>query len=795
MRRILDSEEAGLARKAIETAVWLWHPDLSREQPAVVRFHVDFESSGEDLAFHVSADQRFQLFLDGVSMARGPDNGDPGHWPFASYRVALSPGSHALEAEVWWIGDHAPISRMSLRGGFILKAEGVYHERLTTGVACWTVTHLDGYSFTRWDSPHYHAFGDEICLDGRLRDGQQAKLASVLAKAEHYPHTGYYYDKWILSPAVLPEQFSAVRSCGTIRAVAGRMLGPNHAVMPQDTTSAVCLPAQEWLDGKRNLVIPPRSQQSFLCDLDDYCCAYPRLSVSGGRDAVISWGWAEALFYQDHKTKAQRNQVEGLCFIGMTDRFIANGQPGQSYETLWWRAGRYMLISVKTGDAPLTLHPPRVRETRYPLEQAGQFRCDDPRVAAVQEICFRGLQVNSHEHAMDCPYYEQLMYAGDTRIQLLIQYVTSRDDRLAKRCIDLFNWSRARGVLGLTTSRYPDRCTQWIPPFSLYWVWMVHDYFYWRDDAGFVKRQVNGMRSVMNAFSAFLNKDHLLENIPEWTFADWTATWDTGYPPGARNGISSIMNLTYLVTLGKMVELEKRVGDPLMAAAYERQRKLTAAALLRAFWSTERNMMADDDAFQCFSEHAQILVMLSDSLGKAVKRKALKAVLREPGLTKASIYFSHYLFEALFKMQAVETLCARLDGWNKLWEQGFKTPPESFGETRSDCHAWSSHPLYHLHASVLGIQPAEPGFRSVVMRPQDIGWKHIAGKTVHPNGFIESELRFSDSKLEGWVTLPGIGGHLEWRGQKVLLNPGKNIIHIEGHSGGASLEKRNSGSG
>ena len=35
----------------------------------------------------------------------------------------------------------------------------------------------------------------------------------------------------------------------------------------------------------------------------------------------------------------------------------------------------------------------------------------------------------AHETYMDCPYYEQMMYVGDTRLEVLTTYAISRDDR------------------------------------------------------------------------------------------------------------------------------------------------------------------------------------------------------------------------------------------------------------------------------------------------------------------------------------------------------------------------------
>ena len=45
----------------------------------------------------------------------------------------------------------------------------------------------------------------------------------------------------------------------------------------------------------------------------------------------------------------------------------------------------------------------------------------------------RTLLMCMHETYMDCPHYEQLMYLGDTRIQMLITYALSDDTRIIRQ--------------------------------------------------------------------------------------------------------------------------------------------------------------------------------------------------------------------------------------------------------------------------------------------------------------------------------------------------------------------------
>ena len=143
----------------IDEAAWIWHPEFANlpraaraenfsvgwREPVLLRFRKSFEATAAPLRIHVSADERFELFLDGRRIARGPDRSDVEHWSYATYEIQLAPGRHRFEALAWSIGPYAPVAQLSWRGGFVLKAEGVYDKQLTTGKAPWEVAKLDGF--------------------------------------------------------------------------------------------------------------------------------------------------------------------------------------------------------------------------------------------------------------------------------------------------------------------------------------------------------------------------------------------------------------------------------------------------------------------------------------------------------------------------------------------------------------------------------------------------------------------------------------------------------------------------
>ena len=197
--------------------------------------------------------------------------------------------------------------------------------------------------------------------------------------------------------------------------------------------------------------------------------------------------------------KGNRNEIEGKQFIGARDIFIADG--GQRrFEPLWWRTWRYLQLSIETQDQALTIDDLHGVYTGYPFERKARFDAGSPEIQKILDTGWRTARLCAHETYMDCPYYEQLQYAGDTRVQALVSLYMTGDGRLMRNAIELLDSSRS--AEGATYSRAPSRLQQYIPPFSLWWIGMLHDYWMYQDDPAFVARMLPGVRAVLSFFAA-----------------------------------------------------------------------------------------------------------------------------------------------------------------------------------------------------------------------------------------------------------------------------------------------------
>lgn len=759
--------------------------------PCVVAWRLRFHASaGETVRLHVSADERYELYLDGERIGQGPQRGDVTNWFYETYRLDLAAGEHTLVARTWALGELAPMAQLSLHPAFVLAADGQPPERFNTGRADWQVKVLDGY--THVPAPFAAACGyagGSVRIDGRAYPwGVEAGQGEGWSKPDVLGPTGDILAGWgtietpRLQPATLPAMLHDPVANGRVRHIDDATGGAENPspVRAENDLADEHAAWQAMLDAQGSVTVPAGTQRRVLIDLEQYVCAYAGLTATGGDGSSVEVHWAEALYLQASTAvphKGQRDEIEGKYFIGRGDSFCPDGGEGRAFQGLWWNSGRYLQITVSTADEPLTIDALSLRETRYPLERESTFACEPPKLAETFDIMFRSLQMCCHETYMDCPYYEQLMYAGDTRLQALVTYVTTRDDPPPRNALKLFEGSR--GYIGLTEARYPSRIRQFIPAFSLYWIGMVHDYALWRDDAPFVAGLLPGVRSVVQTFLVSVGPDDLPRAIDGWDWVDWVPTWHEGKPDRGGEELCGIRSWLLVYALGLAADLERWHGEPARAQALETRRQQLAHAATNTFWDEQRGLMATDPGHAHFSEHAQCFAILSGLLDDARCERIGEALLAEENLDRATIYFSHYLFEVFRVLGKPAAIFDRMGLWWTLAEQGFRTCVEMPEPSRSDCHAWGAHPIYHAYATLLGIRPAGPGFGVVRVQPQLGPLQRAQGRLPHPRGWIEADLQHVDGALTGSVTLPaGTAGELHGAGDVLALSPGRNEINL-----------------
>ncbi len=752
-------------------------PTASTRQYGVYHFRKSITLTQVPARFvvHLSADNRYRLFVNGQSVALGPARSDLLNWNYETLDLApfLKPGNNVIAAQVWYLSDSAPFAQMSYQVGFVMQGDTEAEKMVNTDKS-WKVIRNDAYEplkHTKLQTYIVVGDGDHVTASKYPWGWEQPGFDDSqwpAAQQLWFPvkPRGLGSDgNWALVPRQIPllesftQRLKAVR-----RAENGRM------------TNA-------FLEGKAPVEVPSKTKAVFLLDQSHLTNAYPELTVSRGKGATVTLAYAEALV-NDKRQKGNRNEVEGRQLIGFEDQFIADGQR-RTFRPLWFRTYRYVQITVETAGEPVVLEDFVGQYTGYPLVEKARFASSDSTLTNIWNVGWRTARLCAGETYFDCPYYEQLQYVGDTRVQSMISLYVSGDDRLMRKALLDFDHSRIPD--GLTQSRYPSADLQVIPTFSLFWVCMVHDYWMHRQDDAFVKSLLPGMADVMRWHEQRLAPNNLNGPLEWWNFVDWAWPWSDearigGVPPGVRDG-SSTLSLQQAYTYLRAAEVFAHFGQNDVAENYRGLAARIKKAVRETCWDAGRGLMADTPAKKTFSQHANILAVLTDAVPIAQQPTLLQKIMAPTtnsptDLTQATFYFKYYLFQALKKTGMGDQLVPQLKPWRDMLAIGLTTFAEQPEPTRSDCHAWSASPLYEFLSTVCGINPAEPGFRSVRIEPFLGNLTFAEGQMPHPLG--EIAVRFektSTGSLKGTVSLPaGITGSLIWKGKTIALKAGRQEI-------------------
>jgi hypothetical protein len=773
-------------------AKWIISPEAAANDYGVYLFRktIHLKTIPDAFVAHVSADNRYKLYVNGNLVSVGPARGDLFYWNYETVDLArhLKSGNNVIAAKVWNDGDYKPEAQISWRAGFIIQGDSAAEQAVNSNQT-WKC--IQDESYKPWKSSEILGYyvagpGEFIDMNKAIKGWEEAGFDDASWKNAAPAHWSGGAPKglrdapgWMLVPSAIPQMELTTQRLQSLREAKG-IIAPSS--FPSDFPSSPI-----------TFLVPENTKATLLLDNGFLTNAYITLQFSHGRNAVVSLKYAESLYkpavsFAPNTTgpktsgKGNRNEVQGKIFLGRQDKLISDGSSRQIFTSLYWRTYRYIQLEVETKDDPLMIEDIYGTFTGYPFQLNAAFKSDKEELHKILEIGWRTARLCAIETYQDCPYYEQLQYIGDTRIQAMISFYNSGDDRLVRNALDQMDHSRI--AEGVTLSRHPSSTPQIIPTFSLWYIGMLHDYWMYRPDSEFIIEKLSGVRQILDFFRKYQQSDGSLKNVPYWNFTDWVANrsdWVRGIAPVGKDGSSAVFDLQLLLAYQTAADLESKLGMEAYAQLYKKRADQLVQTIHDKYWNEAKFMFADTSEKNIYSQHANALAILAGLISSKEAAQLAKKLISDNSLAPASIYFKYYLHLALIKAGLGENYLEWLDKWRENIALGMTTraEKEDVDGSRSDCHAWGSSPNIELFRTVLGIDTDAPGFTKVKIEPRLGVLQKASGEIPHPQGKIAVHYEMKNGKWEIEIHLPGrLTGSLIWKNRQYSLKTGANKMML-----------------
>lgn len=751
---------------------------------ALFRCEITLHEAGSfTLAAEITANSRYRLWVNETPVLSGPCKGDRFRQYYETVELGgfLTVGKNAICVQVLYcdpdIAERQTDERASIYGvigqqcGHRFAMEGTIFcgnkevSCITTGTADWRVWLDASYCLVSDDNTQFLGAVIEH-MDAKKSPLHWKKTNSVCLSWKQAEAVGFVSsEKEPLFPVgVLPKFRMRERDIPLLyekeETFADAFLLPNGK--PSDILTS------------GSVLLAPHTETEIILDAGVHKNGHPRFRFNGGRDSLVSITYFEK--FGGAGSDLKRDDYRHGAVSGITDTVRLNGEE-ITFEPFWVRTFRFIRLKIKTGEEAVRLFAPVFRKTGYPLSVSSSIASSVPWVREVWDMCVRTLENCMLETYMDCPYYEQLQFAMDTRLEALYTYAVSGDCRLVRKALLDFHY----GMLpdGLTPGKYPSVYLQVLSTFSLHYIFMLWEYWQQTGDGDILRLCRPDIDRILDYYDRHMGQDDLLQNLEYWQFVDWREKWNAtgGMPAAILHGPSTIINLMYAYALRCAANLFAANGRLGTAREYEERRAVILNAVENACWDAETHMYREGPSFVQFSQHAQAWAILNGMITGEKARQVLQAAMDDPDCIQCTFPAAFEWFRALEKTGMYHEMRLFLNDWIQLLDLHCTTCPETPMNARSECHAWSALPLYEMMRTIAGIHMKENQWRSILVEPHLMDLPDAEGAAATPHG----DVRFYYRRIgqDGWhyhVTLPpGTSGTFRFPdGTEQALHEGAN---------------------
>ncbi|MBC2600803.1 alpha-L-rhamnosidase-related protein [Puniceicoccus vermicola] len=744
----------------LQRARWIWpdnpHWDLHNCY-ALFRKNFLLKEVPSTAPLFITADQSYQLFINGKYVCRGPARGYQRSWPYDEIDVA--PWLHRGENLIAIRAHNPGFSTFQYLhqgyAGLLVAAEwgattiltdsswksrrqtGLKRDMIQTSLQLFPQENIDlRKEDPSWNRPDY----DDLEWTANTVETTRNGLPWTSLEPRDIP---------MLDESVIP----AGRVIGTARGESLSNYRTSRNLTETRFNEGLNHQPLDLSADEINIDASTSGQwQSYLIDLGKTQVGCLLLEVEGARgDEVVETHHFETI---DPSSLCPDFKPDAHCRMAFSHRLTC--REGANEHHFFHPFGfRYMVLTVRDNLGPITIRP-SLRSALYPLEIKGSFQSDDTLLNEIWSTSAWTQRICSMDAYVDTPWREQAQWWGDARVQSWNTFHLSGDPRLLKRGI--------RQIAGQTT---PDGLTYGhaptvahgcvLPDFTLIWILTLWDYYWQTGSMEAFQKHHAVIQNALNYFETWTdNETGLLRYDPRyWLFLDWTEI--------PKEGCSSLYSLWYLYALEKLATMYS-ITDNESHASKCQQRANKIRQNLRALLNEEGFVIGgysgDGQRVPTTTVHAQTLAILnhlSPQSEEAMISQILLPYLRGELTTTAhpSAYWITYVYSLLGERGYGKEVIAHIrEHWAPMVSHG--TTWENFQPVKAEesfSHAWSAHPLFHFMQILGGIRQTAPGWKEISFEPTIQG--DSAQTTIPtPRGKIHSEWHRKGDTIQGSLELP-----------------------------------------
>ena len=784
--------------------------DDGRNRWFLFRRAVTLPASPDAAELTVTVDGRYQLFVNGALVGRGPARCDPHYQRTDTYDVAarLRAGDNVVGLLVHVYGEDTSWYQ-TVRGHWqpVFGDGGVYCDGTVrcgatdvdvvtdlqwrcrecdawdrdTARPMWSIGFLESYDANRfplgWAEPGFDDSGWDA-----------VQILTAGGGPPEAPFGGMRIEPF---PTLLPR---AIPFLSEAPVAPRRVLGV-YGVHPRpEIDLADRLYSEELVAAPAGLVERPSAllttdddatvvrttagcDAALVVDFGRIYSAYPFIELDAHGGEVIEVAVCEGVPGEwDGAPPEPLRVMKGQPPAPQVFRYVA--RPGtQRFERFEWSAVRYAQITVRNAPHGLRLRHLGATFTHYPAEPRGAFACSDDELTRLWAVGRDTLQLCMHDGWEDCPSREQRQWLGDATVEFLVGEMAFGPSVNALNRQFLHHAAESQRPDGLTQMFAPgDHHTDaiLIPDWTLQWILNAEQHWWHTADLATIEAIFPAIQRALAWFERQLDAHDLLADTPHWHFMDWAAL--------GRRGEAAALNAEYVGALRAAAALSRALEWPRAADRYTALATRVAAALAARHWDARRGVYVDcvDPATGVqdlrVSQHANAAAILW-GVGPEARWPSIVARIADPArltftaappiapdgetldeeasVVLANTFYSHFVYRALARAGRFDlALNLMRERYGPMLRRGATTLWESFAPTASLCHGFSATPVYQLSAEVLGVTPLAPGFRRFRLAPQpvDLAWARGIVPTIHGDIAVEWEREREQIRID--VTVP-----------------------------------------